>query len=76
VTSWPSDTTMGPPLHLFPDCPEGKLIGIARRDAVTDQTALDGLELCDLCQEESRYQSRSRVVAMSQIGPSLSHSGP
>jgi hypothetical protein len=39
-------------VHLFTDCPEGKLMGIARREAVTEQTALEGLELCELCQEK------------------------
>lgn len=37
-------------VHLFADCPEGKLIGIARREAVTNQTALVRLELCAWCQ--------------------------
>ena len=41
-----------PTVHLFTDCPEGKLIGIAGRDAVTDQTALEGLELCAWCREK------------------------
>ena len=27
-------------VHLYRDCPEGKLIGISRRDAVTDRTQL------------------------------------
>lgn len=37
-------------MHIFTDYPEGKLIGIARRDAVTNQTLLEGLELCAWCQ--------------------------
>jgi len=37
-------------VHIFTDYPEGKLIGIARRDAVTNQTLLEGLELCAWCQ--------------------------
>ena len=37
-----------PTVHLFTDCPAGKLIGIARREAVTE-TALEGLELCAWC---------------------------
>ena len=41
-------------VHLFTDCPEGKLIGIARREAVTEQTALEGLELCAWCQAKDR----------------------
>jgi hypothetical protein len=44
-------------VHLFTECPEGKLIGIARREAVTDQTALQGLELCAWCQSEDRAGS-------------------
>jgi hypothetical protein len=43
-----------PTVHLFTDCPKGKLIGIARRDAVTNQTALEGLELCAWCQYKDR----------------------
>lgn len=43
-----------PTVHLYRDCPEGKLIGIARREAVTDQTSLEGLELCAWCQAKYR----------------------
>ena len=32
----------------------GKLIGIARREAVPDQMALEGLELCAWCQAKDR----------------------
>ena len=43
-------------VHLFTDCPEGKLIGIARREAVTteDATAMDGLEVCEWCEVRER----------------------
>ena len=37
-----------PTVHLFTDCPDGKLIGIARREAVSE-TPLEGLELCAWC---------------------------
>jgi len=32
-------------VHLYSDCPEGKLIGIARREAVHDEAAMEGLEV-------------------------------
>lgn len=43
-------------VHLYRDCPEGKLIGIARREAVTteDATAMEGLEVCVRCQGRER----------------------
>ena len=37
-------------VHLYRDCPEGKLIGIARREAVHDEAAVEGLEVCVWCQ--------------------------
>ena len=39
-----------PIVLLFTDCPEGKLIGTARREAVTNQTPLEGLQRCEWCQ--------------------------
>jgi hypothetical protein len=39
-------------VHLFTDCPAGKVISIAKRDAVAtdDPTAMEGLEVCEWCQ--------------------------
>ena len=36
-------------VHLYADCPGGKLIGIARREAVTGRSKVEGLELCEWC---------------------------
>ena len=45
-----------PTVHLYRECPEGKLIGIARRDSVTasDKSALAGLELCGWCEAKAK----------------------
>jgi hypothetical protein len=37
-------------VHIFTECPEGSLIGIARRAAIKDETAMEGLEVCEGCQ--------------------------
>ena len=55
-----------PPVHLSTDSPEGKLTGIARRDAVTDQVALERLELCAWCQAIDR-QDRNLDVMLEQL---------
>ena len=38
-------------LHLYTECPEGKIIAIAKRDGVktNDPEAMKGLELCEWC---------------------------
>jgi hypothetical protein len=41
-------------VRLFPDCPEGKLISIARRAVVTDQMAFERLEAYAWCQARER----------------------
>ena len=41
-------------VHLYRDCPEGKLIGIPRREAVTQQSAVEGLKLCEWCGGHTR----------------------
>jgi hypothetical protein len=55
ITRWPDwgykrmDTSV---LHVYTECPEGKIIAIAKRDAVktNDPEAMQGLELCEWCQ--------------------------
>jgi hypothetical protein len=43
-------------VHLFTECPEGRLIGIAERDTVrtSDPVAMQGLELCEWCRARER----------------------
>jgi hypothetical protein len=41
-------------VHLFTECPQGALIGIARRVAIKDESALKGLEVCEWCQARDR----------------------
>jgi hypothetical protein len=36
-------------VHLYRECPEGSIIGIARRVAIKDESAMEGLELCEWC---------------------------
>jgi len=44
-------------VHLFTECPEGQLIGIARRDPVNLAT-MEGLERCAWCFEKARTEER------------------
>jgi hypothetical protein len=41
-------------VHLFTECPEGKVIGIARRVAIHDESAMEGLEVCEWCRVRER----------------------
>lgn len=36
-------------VHLYTECPEGSIIGIARRVAIHDESAMQGLEWCPWC---------------------------
>ena len=44
----------GKTVHIYPDCPEGKIIAIAKRDAVHDtgQLKLQGFEWCAWCESK------------------------
>lgn len=41
-------------VHFYSECPEGSIIGIARRVAIKDESAMEGLELCEWCQATER----------------------
>jgi hypothetical protein len=43
-------------LHLYTECPEGKIIAIAKRDSVNtmDPEAMKGLELCEWCRAKEQ----------------------
>ena len=43
-------------VHLYSECPEGKIIAIAKRDTVRtdDPIAMAGLEVCVWCQAKER----------------------
>jgi hypothetical protein len=46
-------------LHVYTECPEGKIIPIAKRDAVSLNSAeqMQGLEWCDWCQAQDRIDN-------------------
>jgi hypothetical protein len=43
-------------LHVYTECPEGKIIAIAKRDSVrmNDPEAMQGLEWCSWCLAQDR----------------------
>jgi hypothetical protein len=43
-------------LHVYTECPEGKLIPILKRDSVAmyDPDQMDGLDWCIWCKEKDR----------------------
>ena len=49
-------------LHVYTECPEGKIIAIAKRDAVnlTDQEAMKGLKWCKWCEAQDRIDNPQR----------------
>src|SRR3954463_12791580 len=49
----------GKVVHLYPDCPDGKIIAVGKRDAVHDVGDLwgNGLEWCSWC----RYEREKEV---------------
>ena len=53
-------------VHLYTECPEGKLIGIARREAVAtdDVTVMQGLEVCDWCREKSAADPQTAALTL------------
>ena len=53
-------------VHLYRECPEGKLIGIARREAVAtdDVTVMQGLEVCDWCREKSAADPQTAALTL------------
>jgi hypothetical protein len=46
-------------VHLNRECPEGKIIAIAKRDGVktNDPEAMKGLELCEWCQAKDQAEN-------------------
>ena len=46
-------------LHIYTECPEGKIIAIAKRDPVAtdDPKAMQGLEWCSWCLAQDRIDS-------------------
>ena len=46
-------------LHVYTECPEGKIIAIAKRDAVNlmDPEAMNGLEWCPWCEAHNRIDN-------------------
>lgn len=46
-------------LHVYTECPEGKIIPIAKRDAVSLNSAeqMQGLGWCDWCQAQARIDN-------------------
>ena len=46
-------------LHVYTECPEGKLIAIAKRDAVNlmDPEAMKDLEWCEWCRPRERGEA-------------------
>lgn len=44
-------------VHLYTECPEGSIIGIARRDPI-DLADLSGLERCPWCFEKARREGK------------------
>jgi hypothetical protein len=43
-------------LHVYTECPEGKITAIAKRDGVktNDPEAMKGLEVCEWCHAKER----------------------
>jgi hypothetical protein len=43
-------------VHVYSECPEGSIIGIAKRDTVRsdDPVAMQGLEFCQWCLAKER----------------------
>jgi hypothetical protein len=39
----------GTTVHLYTECPEGSIIGVARRTAIQDESLVNGLSLCEWC---------------------------
>ena len=46
-------------LHIYTECPEGKIIAIAKRDAVSlnSPEQMQGLEWCPWCAEKDRIEN-------------------
>jgi hypothetical protein len=46
-------------LHVYTECPEGKIIAIAKRDSVPmyDPDQMKGLEWCAWCQAQNRIDN-------------------
>jgi hypothetical protein len=47
-------------IHLYRECPEGSIIGIAKRDVLTDESDLQGLEVCEWCQARGQGSGLSQ----------------
>jgi hypothetical protein len=46
-------------LHVYTECPEGKIIAIAKRDTVSMNSleAMQGLEWCAWCETQARVDN-------------------
>jgi hypothetical protein len=46
-------------LHVYTECPEGKIIAIAKRDSVAtdDPNAMESLEWCPWCEAQDRIDN-------------------
>ena len=49
-------------MHLYTECPEGGLIAIAKRDAIStsDRSVMEGLHWCQWCLEKAESENPPR----------------
>jgi hypothetical protein len=57
-------------LHVYTECPEGRIIPIAKRDTVSMNSpgAMKGLEWCAWCFEKAGRENRSPYGSVQSLG--------